>query len=196
MAVTPPVPVDGAPAPQPGGSDPAPAPKGGPDQHQALLRRLKKQEKELEALRGAESERQQAAMTETERWKKAAEDSQGELKALKGTIRTQEIRHRFEALANKAGALDASAAYKLADLSGVDIDESGAVVGVEAALDVLKKSASFLFGVPSTGVADSGGNPPSGPPSSKAYTPHDIKSMSKEEFAKFQAEVSSGRIKL
>ncbi len=44
-----------------------------------------------------------------------------------------------------------SAALKLLDLDGVDLDDSGAVVGLEAKVDALKGAAPFLWAAPADG---------------------------------------------
>jgi hypothetical protein len=129
----------GAADPQPAGDQESQAPKGQPDQVQALMRKLRKAEKEAASYREADEKRRQSEMTEAERWKAEAEKHSSELKGLQERLKTQTLQHRFEAAAIKAGVIDPEAAFKLADLSGIDIDENGKVTGIEAAIKGLQQ---------------------------------------------------------
>lgn len=166
-----------------------PRERGGQDQVQSLLRRLKKQEKELAQYRKADEDRQQAGLSEVERMRRELEAERETTKSLKDEQRRIMIRHRFEQEAAKERAVDVQAAYKLADLAGVDLDESGAVLGVEDAISALKKSHEFLFQapLPPRGVGNSGSNPATTPGSS-ALTPERITQMSSEEFRAYHQQ--------
>jgi hypothetical protein len=101
---------------------------------------------------------------------------------------------RFEVAAMKAGAVDAAAAWKLADTSSIDLDESGSVIGVDLALKSLQKSAPYLFGAAPAPVSSGGGNPAGGQSPPK-YDAEAIKKMTPAEFAKLREGVKSGAIK-
>jgi len=160
------------------------APKGKPDQVQALLRKLQKAEKELGAFKQADEQRAQSQLSEVDKLKQQLSKVEAEKLSLAEQRKQDRLQHRFETSAAKAGVVDAEAAFKLADLSGVEIDDDGKVVGLEAALADLKKKRPYLFGSPSTPVGSSGGNPPSGPPSAKV-TPEQIQRMNSTEFAAY-----------
>lgn len=172
---------DGAAEPEAGGDDSAP--KGKPDQSQALLRKLKKAEKELEALRQAEEQRTQGTLSEVEKLKQQLQKRDADYSSLTEKLRMQSIEHRFEQAAAKAGVIDADAARRLADFSSVDIDEDGTVSGIDAVIADLKKTRKYLFGPTTTPVGNAGGNPASGPPSK--ITDEMVRSMSSVEFAEY-----------
>jgi len=189
-------------------SDPTPAPEGGapdvvegespeaprgrPDPTQALLRKLRKAEKEIESLRSVEQQRKESELTEAERWKKKAEQAEELLKSSADKMRQQTLKHRFEALASKAGALDVEDAFRLADLSSVEVDEDGNVTGLDDVIATLRKTKKYLFGQ-STPAAP-GGNPPTGSPGQ--ITPERLRQMTPAEFAQLNNDLMAGRIKL
>ena len=159
--------------------------KSGADQQQAILRKLRKAEKELAQFRTQQEESEKGKLTETERWKSDAERYKNEAQQAKDALRQAKISHRFEAEAAKAGAQDLAAAIKLADLSTVDIDEDGSVTGIDAAISALKANHKFLFGpqTPANGVGNASGNPGSGNPMKSGADR--IKSMTAAEFAAY-----------
>lgn len=158
-------------------------PKGN-DQVQALMRKLRKAEKERDAFKQADEQRAQSQLSEVEKLKQQLSKSEAEKLSLAEQRKQDRLQHRFESAAAKAGVVDAEAAFKLADLSEVEVDDDGKAVGLDAALADLKKKRPYLFGSPSTPVGSSGGNPPSGPPSTKV-TPEQIQRMNSEEFAAY-----------
>lgn len=176
------------------------AKNGGPDQVQALLRKLRKQEKELESLRNSEADRKNAELSDVERYKKQVADLTSENNSLKLESKKTALRYAFEDAAREAGAVDTEAAYKLADLSGVEFGEDGKPIGIKEALKSLKDSRQFLFGaqkpvVPPGGVANGGGNPSAGnPAATQVLTEQMIRTMSKEDFAKVHEQIAGGRL--
>jgi len=112
----------------------------------------------LDEFTKAEEERKQAELTEVERLQaqlqkfeadtKAAEEAKA--KALESANKRL-LKSEFKLLASskdfgvRKDALDD--AFVLADLSGVEVDEDGNVTGVKEALETLKKSKAYLFGV-------------------------------------------------
>ena len=160
-------------------------PKSGADQQQAILRKLRKAEKELAQFRAQQEEAEKGKLTETERWKSEAEKWKSEAEKAKESARQIKISTRFEAEAAKAGAQDLAAAIKLADLSTVDIDEDGSVTGIDAAISALKANHKFLFGppTPTNGVGNASGNPGAGNPIKSGADR--IKSMTAAEFAAY-----------
>lgn len=173
-------------------------PPAGDNQTQALLRQKRKLEKDLADLRKAEEERKTAELSEVERLKKEKADLEAERQSLQGQIKTQAIQSRFEAAAAKLGAVDTEAAFKLADLSGVEMDADGKVTGVEEALKSLKQARPFLFGEPSApkSVGGNGGGNPGGQNAPKAYTSEDLKKMSPDEFKQAREAIKAGKAKL
>lgn len=175
---------DGAPEADAGGDDQAGS-KGKPDQVQALLRKLRNAEKERDALKQADEQRAQSQLSEVDKWKAKAQKHETETNSLLQQLRTERIQNRLEAAAAKAGAIDVDAVRKLADLSSVDIDDEGKVIGIDAVIAELKKSRKYLFGDPSQPVGNAGGNPPSGPPSTKV-TEEQLRTMTSQQFADYQ----------
>jgi len=165
------------------------------NQAQALMRKLRKAEKELASLRDAEAARQEASLSETDRLRRQLESRNDEFQALQQSLRQQAIRHKFEAHATRLGAVDPDAAFQLADLSAVEIDDAGNITGLDEALKALKGKRGFLFGAPSNGVGTGGGNPAAAP-GQKLVTSDDIRRMDAESFQRLMADVSAGRAKL
>lgn len=161
-----------------GGTDSTP--KGG-DQVQALLRKLRKTEKERDAFKQADEQRAQSQLSEVEQLKQKLTKSEAEKLSLAEQRKQDRLQHRFESAVAKAGAVDAEAAWKLVDMSSVEIDDDGKITGLEVAVADLKKKRPYLFGSPSTPVGSSGGNPPSGPPSTKV-TPEQIQRMNSKDY--------------
>lgn len=171
---------EGAADPEAGGADQV-SQNGKPDQVQALLRKLKKTEKLLADRMAADEESAKAKLSEADQLKANLQKLESERNGLAEKLKLQAIEHRFEQAALKAGVIDADAARRLADFSEVEIDDNGAVSGIDAVIADLKKSRKYLFGSLSTPVGNAGGNPPAGPPSTKP-TEKQIQSMNSEEF--------------
>lgn len=100
-------------------------------------------------------------LSETDRYRTEAEEARRERDSYKTKAESTLIRGRLESLAARAGCLNPASAAKLADLSGVKVDDNENVIGLERALEGLKKSDPYLFGkgAPSPG----GGNTPPSP---------------------------------
>lgn len=171
---------EGAADTEAGGAD-QDSPKGQPDQVQALMRKLRKAEKLLADRQAADEESAKAKLSEVDQLKQQLQKRDADYSSLAEKLKMQTLQHRFESEAQKLGVVDADAAFKLADLSGVEIDDNGKVSGIEAALADLKKTRKYLFGSPSQPVGNSGGNPSAGPPSTKP-SEKQIQAMSSEEF--------------
>lgn len=192
---TPPTP----PATPPAGAPPEPQDGGDQDrdrdrnQSEALKRKLRRAEKELESLRKAEEDRKASELSEVDRLKKQLADLTGQLDTERSTAKKALIQARFEQLAAKAGAQNPSAAFKLASLADdLEVDDQA---GLETALKALQKSDPYLFGqpqAPTPSVGSSGGNPPNGN-GKAAYTADQITAASPEDWARIQADVQAGR---
>lgn len=169
----------------------------GPSADQALRRRLRKLEKENQALKDAETARQQGELSELDRLKAENTALRGERDGATEQGRQERLRSRFEAAVGKAGAVDAAAAFKLADLSGVEFDDAGDPQGLDDAVAALKDSYGFLFQpLPPSGVGGSGGNPAAGNPANGGYTAAGVHAMEGKDWEKFKSDALSGRLKL
>jgi hypothetical protein len=93
------------------------------------------------------------------------------------------IRSELKAEAIKAGMIDLDG-LKLADLTKVKLSETGDVEGAAELLTALKESKPYLFG------ATSNSSTPGNPPPPKSNEPQDVRSMSKEEYAKAKADAA------
>lgn len=180
---------DGAADSEAGGDDQAP--KGKPDQTQALLRKLRKAEKDLETFRKADEERNQQSLSEVDKLKAELQKREAEYSSLTEKLRMQSIEFAFEQAASKAGVIDADAAKRLANLSEIEIDDDGKVLGIDAVIADLKKTRKYLFG-PLNPVGSSGGNPSAGPPGK--VTADQVKRMSSEDLEKFAQTLRSQRL--
>lgn len=147
-----------------------------------LLRKLRDTEKALEKEKSIADQfrSKEAEFTQT-------------LTQLQSQQKQEKIQFLFEKAAAAAGAHDSDAAFKLADLSKVSLDESGALKGVDDVLKSLKESRSYLFGQPAA-TGSAGGNPPSGTHLPE-LTSERIRKMSSEDFAKLHGSLQSGQIR-
>jgi len=138
---------------------------------------LKQQQEEMEAklkrleeLEKAEEERKKAEMSEQERLlaeKEEAENKAAELaeKAEKAEEAANKriIDTEIRAVARALNANDINDVLALMDKSGVEIDESGNVKGVEEAVASLKESKPWMFKKPIGADAAGGSNPSKNP---------------------------------
>ncbi len=185
----PPSPEGGAPEPKGSSGD---RPNRGTHRERILARKNRELEKQLAGYKTAEEKRTQDGLSDLEKAQAEAKKAREEAEALKAQNRSLAIQHQIEAAAAKAGAVNAKTAFKLTDLSGVELDEAGNVVGLEDLVGGLKEAHGYLFSEPKP-PSGGGGNPPSGNPAS--MTADRMKSMSSAEFKEFAAGVQSGRIK-
>ena len=93
--------------------------------------------KRLEQLEAAETARQQAEMTETDKLKAELAEAKAEAAKAEAHARDTLIRSAFIAEAAKAQVAHPEDVYLLADKSAVDVDESGKVAGVAEAVKAL-----------------------------------------------------------
>lgn len=105
----------------------------------------------LDEFTQAEEQRKQAEMSEVERLQDQIQKAEeAKTKALE-SANNRLIKTEFRLLASskdfgiRKDALDD--AFVLSDLSSVEVDEDGNITGVQEALETLKKSKGYLFGV-------------------------------------------------
>ena len=75
---------------------------------------------------------------------------------------------------------------KLADLSGIKLDDQGEVVGADALMVELKKSKPYLFGTPSTTSSTTA------PPKPSDNSPKKATEMSREEYQAARMKIRQG----
>lgn len=93
--------------------------------------------KRLEDLESAEQARKTAEMTETDRLKAELEAAKADVAKADARAKDMLIRSAFVAEAAKAGASYPEDVYRLADLSAVDVDDTGKINGVAEAVKAL-----------------------------------------------------------
>ncbi len=191
----PPAPEGGTPEPKQGGEQEGTGRKPGPDRDQAIDRKFRNMEKRLKAYEDADNQRKESAMSESEKLQARAKKAEEERDQLRAQNKKQLIQSEFEAAAREAGAVNPRAAFKLAELAGVDVDDSGTVSGVKEALEAMKSNTelAFLFSKsvpPGTPLLPSGGNPAGGNPAT--LTAESIYRMTPDERAKLREEVRTG----
>ena len=84
-------------------------------------------------------------LSEQERLQKRLAELEQEHTQVLADMEALRLRHAVERAASKLGFRNPEDAYQLADLSGVQIGEDGAVEGVEAALKALAKERPYLL---------------------------------------------------
>ena len=92
----------------------------------------------------AEEEKRYADLAGAE--KKRADEAEARVQAAEERIKTQAIRAEVRVMALKLGFHNPDDAASLADLSGVELADDGAVKGVEEALKKLLKERPYLAG--------------------------------------------------
>lgn len=113
--------------------------------------------KRLEQLEAAETARQQAEMTETDRLKAEIAEAKAQAQQAEARARETLVRSAFVAEAAKVGAAYPEDVHRLADLSGVDLDDTGTVTGVAAAVKALVDAGRIpLSGKPQAPNLDGG----------------------------------------
>lgn len=101
--------------------------------------------KRLEQLEADEKKRNDAQLTEVEKATKRADAAEARLAEQAKAMRERSIRHAVEIEASRAGFIAPDDAAVLADLSGVQYDETtGQVSGVDAAVKALAKAKPHL----------------------------------------------------
>lgn len=143
-------------------------------------KRLKETEKRLGEFEDKQKAAERSKMDALERAKAEKAELQQQLDQLKGSRDADRKRSAFQLAAIQAGAVDPNAAVKLADLSALEFD-GDSVVGVDGALEALKKASPYLFGSQKPEpdpVGSAGGNPGGG------SGEFDLNSMSLADFEK------------
>ena len=102
--------------------------------------------KRLAELEAEKAEREKAELTETEKLKKQIEEEKAGRESAEKTGRELLIRAAFVAEAAKAGVAHPEDVYLLADKSDVDVNDVGAVTGVEEAVKSLVEAGRLPMG--------------------------------------------------
>lgn len=100
--------------------------------------------KRLKAFEDAEEKRKLEALSETERLQKERDDATQAAEAAKETARVALLRADVAVEAAKLNIVDADAALKLLDQSGIEYGEDGSIFGVKDALDALLVAKPYL----------------------------------------------------
>lgn len=103
------------------------------------------QAKRLAELEEAEKKRKEAELSETDKVKAEKARLEDELKKAGEALKSISLRHAVEIAAARANFQDPEDAYRLADLSEVEVSEDGKVTGVDKALEALAKKRPYLI---------------------------------------------------
>lgn len=152
--------------------------------------------KKLEQYEKAEAERLQAEMTELDKAKAEAEQARKDAETARNEARLTLIRSAFVSEAAKQGAAYPEDVYQLADKSGVEVDDSGAVTGVAEAVKGLVDSGRIPLAGKAPAPRLDGGAGGGDRSDSGKLTPQELavaKSLrlSPEQYAKQKAVVHS-----
>lgn len=172
-------------------------------QDNALAQRLRKSEKalaqatkQIEQFQKAADDKAKAEMSDLERHQAENQDLKSKLDQANARFVETAKRNALKLALRDAKAKSVDAAMKLADLTGVEVDEDGNVTGAEDAVKKLAKEFDFLFGSdppPMPPVNRGGGNPSGGPPKAD---PKDYRHLKGAEWADFQRKVQRGEIQI
>ncbi len=117
--------------------------------------------KELKKFKDAEAKAAEAKLLEDKKYEELIANKDKEISDYKSKYENSIKFAAFAEEASKAGVVSASDAYKLADLSDVEIDENGTVKGIAEKIAKLKEEKPYLFNGatgPVGGPSNPGGN--------------------------------------
>lgn len=142
---------------------PAPAPTPGPETFSKdYVHELREENK---GWRLKAQEKEQAAKAAEDAAAKAAAEAAEKVAQAETAANQRIIRAELKAAALKAGMVDLDG-LKLADLSGVKLNDAGEVEGADKLMEDLKKAKPYLFGTQQH--SSNPGNPPNpNPPAAK-----------------------------
>ena len=111
-----------------------------------------KRRKELERFQAEEQRRKDAELSDVEKAQRQAAEWQGKFDEISAALDGMRMRQAFyDAAATAkvafANGLARQDAFDLSDLSGVEIDDDGAVSGMDEVLKALQKDRPHLFGM-------------------------------------------------
>lgn len=164
-----------APAPIPSPA-PVPAPAPTPEKTSFSLEYVQELRAESAKYRTKASEAQSVAQAAEVKATEAQTAADAKVAEASQKADQRIIRAELKAEAIKAGMVDLDG-LKLADLSGVKLDENGEVVGGADALKALKEAKPYLFG----GVSTT--SQPKDPPKKEDPKPFDARTATSEERA-------------
>lgn len=121
-----------------------------------LVEEYKKREEEDKRKEMNELERLQA---DFEKLRVERDDFAKKYQELENLVKQERIKNAFILEAQKQGVKYIDDAYRLADLSGVELTDSGQVVGVDKVIEALKESKPYLFEQQQNKPVGTGTNP-------------------------------------
>lgn len=127
-----------------------------------------------------------AAQAARETAEKASAEAEARVRQAEEAARARVVRAELRAAAVRAGMIDLDG-LKLADLSGVALNEEGEVEGAEAVLAQLKDAKPYLFASSAQGSSSTQTPPPPRPTTSKSAL-----AMSSTEWAEAQRRIERG----
>lgn len=102
-------------------------------------------QRELDKLRADADKAEKDRLKKQEKYKELAEQQEAELKATQTKYESAVKRTAFLQAITKHKPLDVEAAYKLADIDKLTINEDGTVDGVDEAIESLVDNKAYLF---------------------------------------------------
>jgi hypothetical protein len=100
----------------------------------------------LKRLISAQRDAEEAEKTELQKAEETIETLGAQVKQAEQQAREMLLRAEVQAEATKQGFRNPAVAYRLADLSAIEIGEDGSVAGVDAALKALAENEPYLLG--------------------------------------------------
>lgn len=167
---------------------------------------------ELDDKSAAEQKAEETRLQEQQKWQELAEKRESENADLKSQlntaneqIKTVRVQNALVSELTKHNPVSVDDAVKLADVTGIQVDENGTVTGVDTVVNSLVESKPFLFGQDqktnvNQGASSSGNAASDNSGSPKTWTRSQIAELAKnpEEYAKHRDSIleakSAGRI--
>lgn len=120
------------------------------------LASLLESDKKLKALEKQQEEAENKSLAEQKKWEELAAKREAENQTLKEKIQNGQIDTQLSTKLYGQNVVDLDGALKLIDRSKISIDDSGAVSGIDEAIEALKTEKAYLF---TTNGAPRVGNP-------------------------------------
>lgn len=103
------------------------------------------QAKRLAELEEAEKKRKESELSELQKAQTKQAELEKQIAQQAEALKSTRLRHAVEIAAARANFQDPEDAYRLADLSEVEVSEDGKVTGVDKALEALAKKRPYLI---------------------------------------------------
>lgn len=123
------------------------------------LTELRDKSKKFDEAQSKATEAEQKALEEQGKFKELSEKQAGTITELQGQLKNATINQALTNKLSPLGVVDLEGALALIDRSKIDVDSSGAVTGIDEAVEALKTGKTYLFNTNGNGQPPQVGGP-------------------------------------